>query len=78
MLITEISQDFYAWSSYRKSYRWAVLGLVALVIAVMSALFLWLRSRMRMYNLGAGALGWWAFLMVLSSMFFPGGSYLFT
>jgi hypothetical protein len=44
----------------------------------MSALFLWLRGRMRMYNLAARALVWWAVLMVLSSLFFPGGSYLFT
>jgi hypothetical protein len=55
-----------------------VLGLAALVIAAMSALFLWLRGKMRMYNLAAGALIWWAVLMVLSSLFFPGGSYLFT
>jgi hypothetical protein len=55
-----------------------VLGLAALVIAAMSALFLRLRGRMRMYNLAAGAFIWWAVLMVLSSLFFPGGSYLFT
>jgi hypothetical protein len=56
----------------------AVLGLAALAIAGMSALFLWLRTRMRLYNLAAGALVWWAVLLVLSSLFFPGGSYLFT
>jgi hypothetical protein len=55
-----------------------VLSLAALVIAAMSALFLWLRGKMRMYNLAAGALLWWAVLMVLSRLFFPGGSYLFT
>lgn len=55
-----------------------VLGLAALVIAAMSAIFLWLRNRMRLYNLAASALVWWAVLMVLSSLFFPGGSYLFT
>jgi MFS family permease len=55
-----------------------VLGLTALVIAVMSAFYLWLRGRMRLYNLAAGALIWWVVLMVLSSLFFPGGSYLFT
>ncbi len=56
----------------------AVLGLAALAIGVMSALFLWLRSKMRLSNLAAGALVWWAILLVLSSMLFPGGSYLFT
>jgi hypothetical protein len=56
----------------------AVLGLTALAIAGMSALFLWLRTRMRLYNLAAGALVWWTILLVLSSLFFPGGSYLFT
>jgi hypothetical protein len=55
-----------------------VLGLAALVIAAMSALFLWLRGKIRMYNLAAGALVWWGLLMILSSIFFPGGSYLFT
>lgn len=55
-----------------------ILGLAVLVIAAMSALFLWLRGKMRMYNLAAGALVWWAMLMLLSSLFFPGGSYLFT
>jgi hypothetical protein len=55
-----------------------VLGLAALMIAAMSALFLWVRGKMRMYDLTAGALVWWAVLMVLSSLFFPGGSYLFT
>ena len=55
-----------------------VVALAALVIAAMSALFLWVRGKMRMYNLAAGAFVWWAVLMVLSSLFFPGGSYLFT
>ena len=54
-----------------------VLGLAALVIAAMSALFLWLQGKMRMYNLAAGALVWWGVLMLLSSMCFPGGSHLF-
>jgi uncharacterized membrane protein HdeD (DUF308 family) len=56
----------------------AVLGLSALVIAAMSALFLWLRTRMRLYNLAAGVLVCWAALLLLSSLYFPGGSYLFT
>lgn len=55
-----------------------LLGLAALVIAAMSALFLWLRRRMRLDNLAAGAMVWWAILMVLSSLYFPGGSYVFT
>jgi hypothetical protein len=55
-----------------------VFGLAALVIAAMSALFLWLRGRIRMYNLAAGVLVCWAVLMLSSSLFFPGGSYLFT
>lgn len=56
----------------------AVIGLSALLIAAMSALFLWLRTRMRLYNLAAGALLCWAVLLVLASLSFPGGSYLFT
>jgi hypothetical protein len=58
------------------------LGLAVLVIAAMSALFLWLRRRMRTDNLAAGALTGWAIVLVLLSLFFPGGflggSYLFT
>jgi hypothetical protein len=42
----------------------AVLGLTALAIAGMSALFLWLRTRMRLYNLAAGALVWWTILLI--------------
>jgi hypothetical protein len=55
-----------------------MLGLATLAIALMSSLFLWVRRRMRLENLAAGALLWWALLLVLSSLFFPGGSYLFT
>ncbi len=55
-----------------------VLGLAALAIAVMSALFLWLRRRIRLLNLAAGALVWWAILLVGSSLFYPAGSFLFT
>lgn len=54
-----------------------VLGLAALAIAVMSALLLWLRRRIRQLNLAAGALVWWAILLVLSSLFYPTGSFLF-
>lgn len=58
------------------------LGMAALVIAAMSALYLWLRRRMRTDNLAAGALVMWAIVLVLLSLVFPGGflggSYLFT
>jgi hypothetical protein len=55
-----------------------VLGLAALAIALMSALYLWLGRRMRLYNLAAGALVCWAILLVLSSLYYPTGSFLFT
>jgi hypothetical protein len=56
----------------------ALFGLAAMTIAVMSALFLGLRTRVRLSNLAAGALVWWAVLLLVSSLFLPGGSYLFT
>lgn len=56
----------------------AILGLAAFGIAIMGALFLWLRRSIRPENLASGALFWWTILSVLSSLFFPGGSYLFT
>ena len=55
-----------------------VLGLAALVIALMSAFFLWLSRRIGVYNLAAGAMVWWAVLLGVSSLYYPTGSFLFT
>ncbi|MGZ3623324.1 MAG: M28 family peptidase [Ktedonobacteraceae bacterium] len=55
-----------------------VLGLAALVIGLISACFLWLSRRIGLYNLATGAMVWWAMLLVVSSLFYPTGSFLFT
>ena len=55
-----------------------VLGLAALVIALMSAFFLWLSRRIGVHNLAAGAIVWWAVLLGVSSLYYPTGSFLFT
>jgi hypothetical protein len=54
-----------------------VLSLAALACAVVTAILVWFRRRTRPYDLAAGALLWWLILALLSSVFVPGGSYLF-
>lgn len=54
-----------------------VLGLLALAVAATAAVyagFAWVRAE----ELVAGALACWLLLLVLTSVFLPGGSYLFT
>jgi len=54
-----------------------VLGLVVLAVAATAAVYAgfgWVRAE----ELVAGALAWWLLLLVLTSVFLPGGSYLFT
>jgi hypothetical protein len=53
------------------------IAFVALTVAVVTALYLWLQGRIRIANLTVGALAWWAILAALSSFYAPGGSYLF-
>jgi hypothetical protein len=53
------------------------LGFVALTIALTSLAYRWFRTRVSEADLLAGALAWWAILLVLTSLFLQGGSYLF-
>lgn len=55
-----------------------VLGFVALTIAVASILLVLFGRKTSVPNLVAGALLWWAVLMVASSLLMPGASYLLT
>lgn len=55
-----------------------MLAFVALTIAVTSGLYVWFRQKISVQNLTAGALLWWLILMVLTSLYLPGVSYLFT
>ncbi|WP_166482229.1 M28 family metallopeptidase [Scytonema sp. UIC 10036] len=59
------------------SYYYMV-SFIALTIAIISGLYVWLRKKVSVQNLTVGALLWWLILMVLSSVFVPGASYLFT
>jgi hypothetical protein len=54
-----------------------IAGFAALATALTTAVFLLFRSRINGSNLMAGGLCWWLMLLVLSSIYLPGGSYLF-
>lgn len=53
-----------------------VLAFVALVLA--AVVYAWFRQRVGGANLLLGALGWWLLLLLLTSLLWPGASYLFT
>jgi hypothetical protein len=53
-------------------------GFVALAVALTSSLYTLLRRRISVENLTAGALFWWVVLLVIVSLYLPGGSYLLT
>jgi hypothetical protein len=55
-----------------------MLSFVALTLAISSALHALFRRRASVENLMVGGLLWWVILMVLTSLYFPGASYLFT
>jgi hypothetical protein len=54
-----------------------LLAFIALLAAIMAGLSLWLLRKIRAENLSMGALGLWTVLMLLSSVYLPGFSYLF-
>lgn len=54
------------------------LGFVALAIAVISALYIWFRSRTSIDNLVVGAMFPWLLLAIFTGFALPAGSYLFT
>lgn len=55
-----------------------MLSFVALTIAITASLYIWFRSKTSVVNLFAGGLLWWVALMILTSVYVPGASYLFT
>lgn len=55
-----------------------LLSFIALVVALVSALYGWFGKKLSMENLTVGALLWWLLLMLLTSFYLPGASYLFT
>ncbi|MBW4611011.1 MAG: M20/M25/M40 family metallo-hydrolase [Hassallia sp. WJT32-NPBG1] len=54
------------------------IAFVALSIAITSSLYVYFRKLVSVQNLTVGALLWWLILMVLTSVYLPGTSYLFT
>ena len=54
------------------------IGFIALAIAVTTALYNLFRRKTSTENLAAGGLVWWTILMLLTSFYLPGASYLFT
>lgn len=54
-----------------------IVGFVALALAITTGLFNWASKKTGMLNLMAGSMFWWLALTVASSLFLPGGSYLF-
>lgn len=55
-----------------------MLSFVALTMAISSALYALFNRHVSMENLMVGGLLWWVILMVWTSLYFPGASYLFT
>jgi hypothetical protein len=55
-----------------------LMGFLALTVALNTALYLRLQSRVSVGSLTAGALLWWLLLLIVVSFFIPGGSYLLT
>jgi len=55
-----------------------LLSVVAITIGVVSALYRWLWRNISVEDLLVGGLIWWLLLMLLTSVFLSGGSYMFT
>jgi hypothetical protein len=55
-----------------------MIGFAALTVAVSSLLYAWFNKKVAVENLFAGALFWWLLLCVLTGLFLPGVSYIFT
>ncbi len=55
-----------------------LIGFIALAVAVTAALYNLFRRKTSTENLAAGGLVWWAILMLFTTFYLPGASYLFT
>jgi hypothetical protein len=65
------SGDTYHSDLYRISF-------VLIAIALMSMIYTYFHRKGSVQNLAVGALLWWMILMISTSLYLPGGSYLFT
>jgi hypothetical protein len=55
-----------------------LLSFVIIAVAVTAAVYQLFRKKVRAENLAVGGLIWWLILMILTSLYLPGASYLFT
>jgi hypothetical protein len=62
--------------TYNSSFYFA--GFTALTIAMVAGLFILFRRKISAENLMVGGLLWWLIMLILSGLFLPGGTYLFT
>jgi hypothetical protein len=70
----------YQWLPAGDTYNshWYRSSFVLLSMAVASGLSAWFRHQGRTHSLEVGALLWWVMVMLVTSIYLPGGSYLFT
>ena len=52
------------------------IGFVALAVSLTSILYIWLGKKIALYNLISGVLLCWLVLLIMSTLYMPGGSYL--
>jgi hypothetical protein len=78
-LISELHRG-YEWIPYTDPYNgWLYkIGFVLLTVAVTSGVYLFFRRKAGLPNLIIGGMCWWLLLLLLFTVFVPGGSYLFT
>ena len=78
-LVTLLHGDYHAIPqgfAYNDGYY--IISFVTLTVAVTAGLFIWFRKKMGHANVAIGTLSWWLILMILTTLFLPGLSYLFT
>jgi hypothetical protein len=78
-LISQIHTE-YQWIPQGDTYNSSLylIAFVALSIAIASASYSYAQQKTTIPNLMAGAMLWWLILTILTSLFLPGASYLFT
>jgi peptidase M28-like protein len=55
-----------------------IIGVLAIVVALTSSIFIWVAGKIRLQNLAMGAMLFLGALMILSTLLLTGASYLFT
>ena len=55
-----------------------MMSFAALAFAVTSFVYIWFAKRVSVQNLAVGSLLWWLILTLVTTLYLPGGSYLFT